>query len=351
MAAVLSFDTAYRQVKRGQLAPVYYLTGDESVLKDELVQTIVEHAVDAGSRDFNVDIRSAADLDGEVVHALVETPPMLAERRVVVIKNLEFWRKNAKVWSVLERYVERPSPTTVLVLVHGVGEKPHRTLTRACAHVDLTPLSPDRIARWVAARAKQSGLALSEDATVHLIDAVGNDLSMLATELDKLAALADADRPLTAREVAPLVGMRHGETPHDWVQAVLERDRVRAVQMLPALLSAAGVTAVRLIATLGTALIGLRVAVAAMADGQPRRQAERTVFAAIREARPYGLRNWGDEASAWVRAAARWSPAEVNSAIRLAYEADRALKSTTVSDDLGILTSMVLACPRNQVAA
>lgn len=351
MAATLSFDTAYRQVKRGPLAPVYYLTGEENVLKDELVQLILEHAVDAGSRDFNVDIRSAADLDGEAVHALIETLPMLAERRVVVIKNLEFWRKNAKVWSVVEQYVEQPSPMTVLVLVHGAGEKPHRTLKQACAHVDLPPLSPDRLARWVTARAKQRGLALSDDAAVHVIEAAGNDLSILATELDKLAAFASADRPLTAREVAPLVGMRHGETPHDWVQAFLERDRVRAAQMLPALLSAAGVTAVRLLATLGTALVGLRVAVAALADGQPHRQAERTVFAAIRAARPYGLRNWGDEANTWVRAAARWSPADVDAAIRLAYEADRALKSTTVSDDVGILVSMVLAGPGDRAAA
>lgn len=350
MAAALSFDSAFRQVKRGKLDPVYYLTGDEDVLKQELVQVIVAEALDEAGRDFNLDVRSAGDLDGEAMHALVETPPMLAERRAVVIKSVEQWRKNAKVWAVVERYVERPSPSTVLVLTHGAGEKPHRTLAKASTHIDVTPLSPDRIGRWLAARAKGSGLELAPDAVEHLIDALGNDLSLLATEVEKLAGVADGSRQLTAHDVAPLVGVRHGETPHAWVTAVIERDPVRAVRMLGPLLSASGATAVRLVATLGTALVGVRLAAAALADGQEPRQAERTVFGAIRSARPYGLRSWSDEASAWVRAAGRWPPAELDAAIAAALDADRALKSTTVSDDVGILTSMVLAMTAERVA-
>ena len=81
MAAALTFDSAYRSLRRGELDPVYYLTGDEDVLKDELITFVQQQVVDAASRDFNLDVRSAGDLDGESLHALVETPPMLAERR------------------------------------------------------------------------------------------------------------------------------------------------------------------------------------------------------------------------------------------------------------------------------
>src|SRR5256885_12964307 len=93
----LTLEAAYRTLKRGEPAPVYYLTGDADVLKDELAAAIVRAAVDEASRDFNVDIRSAGDLDGESLHALVETPPMLAQRPAVGLKNLDHWRANARV--------------------------------------------------------------------------------------------------------------------------------------------------------------------------------------------------------------------------------------------------------------
>src|SRR6185436_17122309 len=126
--AAHTFDSIYRLTKKGEFSPVYYLTGEADVLKDELTDIIVEGAVPPAGRDFNVDIRSAGDVDGEALHALIETPPMLSDRRAVVLKNLEQWRANSKVWQVLYSYLKSPSPSTVLVLTHGAGEKIDRTV-------------------------------------------------------------------------------------------------------------------------------------------------------------------------------------------------------------------------------
>jgi hypothetical protein len=187
MAAALSFDSAYRQIRRGDLAPVYYLTGEEDVLKDELITFVQQQVVDPASRDFNLDVRSAGDLDGESLHTLVETPPMLAERRVVVVKNLEQWRKNAKVWRVLEQYLANPSPTTVLLIVHGAGEAPNAKLKAHAVHVKLEPLNPERLVRWVERRSKETGFTIEPEAVEHLVSAVSGDLSHLAMEVEKLA--------------------------------------------------------------------------------------------------------------------------------------------------------------------
>ncbi len=350
MAASLSFDSAYRQVRRGHLAPVYYLTGDEEVLKDELLSLLVEHALDPAAKDFNLDVRSAGDLDGESLHTLVETPPLLAERRVVVVKNLEQWRRNAPVWRVLERYVADPSPTTVLALVHGPGQKPHGQLTRHAAHVAVEPLDPARLARWVARRAKRAGVELEQPAVAHLVDAVGGELAQLAMEIEKLAAVATGPQ-VSAGQVAELVGVRRGETPHDWVTAVLNREPVRAAQMLAHVLALAGMSGVRLVGLLGTALVGVRLARAELEGGAAPRQAERAVFAHLRQARPMGLGNWKDEAAAWVRAARLWSDLELDRAIRAAFATDRALKSPTISGQPGTLTDLVLAIAPERAAA
>ena len=117
------FESVYRSVKRGEIAPVYYLTGDADVLKDDLVAEIVDATVEVASRDFNLDVRAAGDLDSAGLHALVETLPVLAERRVVVIKGLEQWRKNARTWEALRGYLARPATTTVLILTHGGAEQ------------------------------------------------------------------------------------------------------------------------------------------------------------------------------------------------------------------------------------
>src|SRR2546430_4445728 len=73
-----------RGAGKGEAAPdaVYYLHGDEYVLKDEAVQALVDRVLDAGARDFNFDQRSAGELDAEAFHSLVNTPPLLAAVRV-----------------------------------------------------------------------------------------------------------------------------------------------------------------------------------------------------------------------------------------------------------------------------
>jgi len=341
MAATLSFDTAYRRCRRGELDPVYYLTGDEDILKDELIALLAEQVVDPSTRDFNYDVRAAPDVDAESLHALVETPPMLAERRMVVLRGVDQWRKNAKVWKVLESYVQRPAPSTVLVITAGAGAKPHAGLAGSTAHVAVEPLPPDRLSRWVRMRAERAGITLDGEAGRHLIAAVGGDLAQLGLEIEKLAA-AVTGGSVSAEDVADLVGVRRGETADDWIRATLERDAARAIGMLGPVLGASGNSAVRLVGMLGTALIGVRLARAQLDGGTRRGEVERGMMGQIKAARPFGIGPWGAAAKRWTALAERWSAAELNDALRSTYAADRALKSTTIADETGILTDMLL---------
>src|SRR5258708_30742525 len=88
--AALTLDALFRGLKKGAPLPepVYLLHGDEDVLKDEAIRAVVDATV-GSSRDFNLDVRFAPDLTSESFHALVNTPPMLAERRAVVIRGVE----------------------------------------------------------------------------------------------------------------------------------------------------------------------------------------------------------------------------------------------------------------------
>src|SRR3989449_10779739 len=238
--AVLSFDALLRSLKQGRTPEaLYYLHGDEDVLKDEAIRALVDRVLDPGARDFNFDQRSAADLDPEVFHSLVNTPPMLAATRVVVIRGIEDVRKMSKVRQELLRYLESPSPTTLLILVQGAGEPLDAELARSATAVAVEPLPPARVLKWVAHRAGQLQLTLEPDAVELLVQSVGRDLGALGGELEKLAALT-AGRPgggvATRADVAALVGTRPGETLQDLIDAALERRAPVAARLVEAVL-------------------------------------------------------------------------------------------------------------------
>ena len=357
--AALTLDALLRSLKKGAspsgaLDPAYLLYGDEDVLKDEASRALLDAAVPAG-RDFNVDTRYAPDLTPESLDVLVNTPPMLAERRAVVIRGVEqLGKRKTKLRDELIGYLESPNPSTLLILVVAAGEDPDPELVRHSTAVRLDPLSAERVPRWVQHRATQLGLTLESDAAALLLNAVGSDLGALSRELEKLASLTgDTQRPATVTDVTGLVGVRRGETVYDLVDAALQRQAARAAQLVEPVLEQAGMNGVRIVSLLGTHLVGMALARAERDRGGSvaRRMAD-TVFRHLLAARPYGLRNYKEEAAHWCEWSAYWTAAELSAALRAALAADTALKTATVSDDRGIVTQLVLgfAAPKREAA-
>jgi DNA polymerase-3 subunit delta len=340
----LTRDQFQRALKQGPPASAYYFVGPEDLLKDAAVGQLIELTVDAGVRDFNVDTASAAGLDAEQVETLCSTLPMMAERRVVVIRDVEQWRANARGRKMLLAYLERPSPETVLILVQGSGDpEPDPAIAAKTACVLFDRLPADRALKWLQIEVKALGVTLPDDAARHLITAVeteqGIDLGVLRTEAAKLAAIPN-DVPITVELVGGLVGVRHGETPNDWLVAVLDDDVPRALALIePVLASTSGV---RLVMLLGTALCGVQFARALRDNPQRRGGLEGALFAAFKQHNLRGFGSWAEAARLWSAAAERWTPERLDAALRATLRADERLKSTTLGDDATILRDLVL---------
>src|SRR5882672_356329 len=153
--AALTLDALLRSLKKGAPLPepVYLLHGDEDVLKDEAIRALVDATV-GSSRDFNLDVRFAPDLTPESFHALVNTPPMLAERRAVVIRGVEqLGKRKTKLRDEVVKYLASPNPTTLLVLVVAAGEDSDADLVRASTSVAVDALAAERVPRWLQHRA------------------------------------------------------------------------------------------------------------------------------------------------------------------------------------------------------
>jgi DNA polymerase III subunit delta len=336
-----SSDNLFRSLQKGELAPVYYFYGAEDVLKDEAVRMILDKALDPSLRDFNFDQRSAAQLDAEDVHALCNTLPMLAERRVVLLRDIEGWKRKTKGRSEFLRYLERPSPDTVVIMVQSSSEEAEdKELARGAVSVRFDPLPPDRARKWLLREAGRLGVDLEIDAADHLVRSTDAELGALSSELSKLASLPAGTR-LTVEAVGELVGVRHGETLWDWRDAVFDGDTARATTLLTPVLAQSGVSGVKLVTAMGTALVGIGIARAHYDRGVRGGALGAAVMKTLLSIRPFGI-SYKEEADRWSRWAPKWPNARIRSALRAARDTDEGLKNTTVSDERGLLLDLVL---------
>jgi DNA polymerase III subunit delta len=349
-----TIDTLLRSLKRGDIVPAYYFFGSEDLLKEEAIRSLLDQVLDPGLRDFNLDQRSAAQADPEEVYSLCRTPAMMAERRVVILRDVEAWKRKTKARNVALDYLAKPSPDTVLVLVQGsADEKEDKELARLAVTVHCDPLPPERAARWALRHARQLDIELEPAAADLLVRTVGVSLGALTAEVEKLAAAGDGT-PVSEERVAALVGIRHGETMFDWRNAVFDSQAVRAAGMLDIVLDQAGVTGVKLLTLIGATLIGVGATRAAYDRNVRGSRLEDSAFQLMLRARPSALAgvSYKEESRLWARWSASWPLERVRAGLRQSVIADTALKNTTVSDERGVLLDLVygLAMPMSEVA-
>jgi DNA polymerase III subunit delta len=342
----LSLNALRKEVKAGKLASVYYFHGAEETLKEEALAALVDLAVDPASRDFNFDVRHATALDPEALHALVNTLPMMAEKRVVVIRDVDGWTIKSPARKVLLEYIAKPAAETLLVLHQGPPkeEKKDEVDDELAAHakvVNFGELDAEEALAWVTRRARALNVPLTAEGASHLVNAAGPGLALLRLELEKLASLG-AKEPIGVETVGEMVGIRFGETIFDWRDAVLKRDVISATAMLPRILGQSGVSGVGLVSLLGTSMIVLGVT-RAHYDKRLRDFAlNKATWDTMSKNRPGRIGIWKEFVNLLVKVAEDWPQGRIRRALAALLAADQALKETRISTEEGVLTDLVL---------
>jgi DNA polymerase-3 subunit delta len=343
MASPTSQERAlHKALKERAFAPVYLLHGDEEFLKDDAVRRIVEAAVDPATRDFNLEMRRAQDLDGETLGSLLGTPPMMAERRVVVVRDVAALKKDAK--AALDRYLQRPAPDCVVVLVAPAESKLDKALLDRTEAIEFKPLGEERLQKWIAHHARTVlDVEITPGAAALLMDAVGHDdLPGIACELEKLCSYVNG-ATIDEAAVEAIVGIRRGETTSDLLDAVAAREVRTALGVLPHVLSLPKSGGVPIVIALTTQFLALAWGRAQLDRGTGRNVLSKLYFDLLKETGAFPMRPWGEAVSAWVRYVERWTQPQLDWALDRLLEADCALKGSTVSDDEQVLTSLILA--------
>jgi DNA polymerase III subunit delta len=324
-------------------APVYLLHGADEFRKEEALRQLVAAAVDPATRDFNLELRRGSDLDAETLGSLLATPPMMAERRVVVIRDVGALRREAR--AALDRYLQSPAPDVVLAMTAPAGAKEDRSLLSRSTAVELEPLSGARIPKWITHYASEKlGSELTPGALTLLQDAVGNDLSQLKMELDKLANfVAATDRKLIDEDaVASVVGIRRGETLGDLLDAIGRRHAAAALELATHVMQQPKTTAVSVVMALTTQMLAVAWARALRERGTPPGRLEQELFGLLRETGGFTGRSWTEAVKAWSRMVDTWSPEELDGALESLLIADIALKESRISSEEQVLEQLVL---------
>lgn len=336
-----SLKTLRDALKRRSFDGAYYISGEDDYQKDDAVGQLLEAALDIQSRDFNLDNRRAADLDAETLGILLSTPPMMAERRVVVVRDIAGLKKDAR--KVLDRYLKNPAPDLLLIMTATGGTKADATLSASATALNFDPLTGDQIPKWIAHHAgTELGAGITESAVELLQAAVGSDLYQLASELDKLASYVQGGE-IDEDAVTAIVGVRRGETQADLLDAIADRSMSRALELIPHILAQPKTTGVSIVMVLSTQMLAISWGRARLDEGVSRGRLAKEYFDLLKETGAFPGRSWGSATAVWARAAERWGRDALDRALDVLLEADVALKESRVSSEEQLLATVVLS--------
>jgi DNA polymerase-3 subunit delta len=297
---------------------VFFLHGDEEFAREEAVASVVGAYLDPSTRDFNFDQLRGAEVTADELASLVATPPMMAEHRLVVVRDAQGLSPKAR--EVVEAAAAAPPAGLILVVSAAIPAASkarfYDDLKKRAVSAEFAPLATDDAPGWLMESAREvHGVELDPDAARSLVAAIGADQGTLRSELAKLVAYAGERKRLTLDDVRAVGGSIPRQDRWAWFDLVAERKFREALATLPTLLEA-GENAVGLVIGMGGQLLKVGIA---CAGGQA---------ALERELKPF--QRW--MAKRVVPQARRWTLPEVDAALGELLRTDRLLKSASLND-------------------
>lgn len=174
-------------VKNGNFVPVYLLMGTEPYYPDLVCDEIIKYALTESERDFNQTVFYGLDTDAGTVASECRSYPMMAERRVVVLKEAQ----SMKTLEDLAAYASEPMESTVLViLMHGASADKRRALYKNVQKKGVVLVSDAlrdyEMPQWITSFYKSRGLDIEPAAAALLAEYAGTDMSRIVLETEKM---------------------------------------------------------------------------------------------------------------------------------------------------------------------
>jgi DNA polymerase-3 subunit delta len=241
----------------GQLRAGYVLAGDEIFLLDRCRAAVLKAFVPPDLRDFCLSDLDLANTSIFEVLDRAQTPSLMAPFQVIFVRNVrQLYTRGAKKdeFAALDRYFRSPNPQALLLFVADFIRIPNdarrmemddknryerltETLGEHCGMVELARVSEEDAMRWAIGTAQASDVRMEPDAARELVDALGADMMLVSSELEKLLLFATGRGRITLGDVETMVLGAKQRSLYELTDAISSRDRVRALALLHGLLN------------------------------------------------------------------------------------------------------------------
>ena len=257
MRAFAQADRFVAEVKERKLRPAYVFVGDETFFRKRCREAIVSHLVPADLRDFSLFEFDLGETDLAEILDRARTPSLMAPFQVFFVrgvKNLFGRGSNEEKLAAIEAYCKDPNPDACVIFVadhisipadarrmdmqdKDRYERIRDTLGEYCSIIELSRVEEGEAVRWIGEYCATREMKIDPDAARELVDALGGDMMMIANELEKLMLYVSEKKRITLGDVETMVLAAKQRSLYELTDAISAKDRVRALEMLDAILT------------------------------------------------------------------------------------------------------------------
>lgn len=184
-------DTILKNIKNKEVLPIYFFHGEEPYFIDLAVKALEHDFLSEDEKAFNQTVIYGKDTGYPEILSLARQFPMMGDKQVVIVKEAQDLKLNESESKTLEAYVENPVPSTVLVFAHkhkklDSRKKVTKSLEKAGALFLSESVRENNLPKWIADECGRLGIKTAPNMSHLLAEYLGNDLSRIANELNKL---------------------------------------------------------------------------------------------------------------------------------------------------------------------
>ena len=332
------YQSVEKSLETQKFSPLYFFFGEEPYLVAQAVNYLKVCALHGGAADFNFSSYYAADAELSNVCDEVETLPMMAPRRVVILREVQDLTE--KEWETLEPLFQSPVETSTFILVGSKIDKRKRImklLLEQASYVEFKRPYENQIPGWIRHICKGHGLEISDEALGLLHRLAGNHLAEIESEVKKLKDYLNDRTDIQIEDVAQCVSQKREESVFELTEQIASQDRIGSLTQLVRLLdqgqSEMGIVA--LIARHFRILLMIKQGEGLGLSGPK--------LAAHAQVSPYFLNDY-------LKQSRLWTSKKLESSLLILAETDKALKSSPLSSHIWLENLIYRTCALHQGA-
>jgi DNA polymerase-3 subunit delta len=231
-----------KDLKNRKFKPLYLLHGEEPYFIDLVSNYVEHHVLPEHERGFNQTVAYGKDTDIMTVLNAAKRYPMMADYQVVLVKEAQDmkWGKdddNKKSIDPVLSYLENPLSSTILVFCYKYGKfdkrkKTYKAIEKNGLIFESATLYDNKVPAWVEGYVSDKGYKMNQQASAMIAEYLGNDLSKIANELEKLMLNVSAGQEITLKHIQDNIGISKEYNVFELQTALTKKDAYKVNQII-----------------------------------------------------------------------------------------------------------------------